>query len=229
MRALPSRRVGLAALIAAAVALAAGGIAYASIPDANGVIHGCYNPNGAKGTNGTGLNIIDTASASCGKSMQPITWNQKGPTGGSGPAGTKGTTGAAGPTGPTGATGPSDAYTNYSTGILIGDTDTVTVASVTLPPGSYTLSGSVRATNSSTDSAGTDIVCRLISFGTLNANPGNGDFQNDNQIDTFPLIGDVTTTNAQTAVFFHCLALGSDMHVDGTLIATKVGTITPSE
>jgi hypothetical protein len=229
MRALLSPRVCLAALIAAAVAVAAGGIAYASIPDANGVIHGCYNPKGAKGTNGTGLNIIDSASASCGKNMQPISWNQKGPTGGVGPTGAKGTTGPTGPSGPTGATGPSNAYTNYNTGILIGDTDTVTVASVTLPPGSFTLSGSVRATNSSTDSAGTAIVCRLVSFGTLNANLGNGDFQHDNQYDTFPLIGDVTITTDQTAVFLRCLALGSDITVDGSLIATQVGTITPSQ
>jgi hypothetical protein len=37
-----SRRTSVLALIVAVVPALAGGVAYASIPDANGVIHGCY-------------------------------------------------------------------------------------------------------------------------------------------------------------------------------------------
>lgn len=77
-------------VLALAVSGAVFGIAsavQASIPDASGVIHGCYNPNGANATNGTTLNIIDSANASCGKNMQPIAWNQRGPTGRSGISG----------------------------------------------------------------------------------------------------------------------------------------------
>ena len=102
------------------------------------------------------------------------------------------------------------------------------MASVTLPPGSYTLAGAVRAFNESTDSAGTAIVCQFITAGSLNSIPGDGDFTDDDQVDTFPVIGDVTITTNQTPVFLRCLALGSDMHVDGTLIATQIATITPS-
>jgi hypothetical protein len=69
------------ALVAAFAALTVAGVAYASIPDGNGVIHGCYKPASAGATGGTPLNILDDASASCGTKMQPIAWNQTGPAG----------------------------------------------------------------------------------------------------------------------------------------------------
>ena len=75
-------------LLAVVVGLVAGAIAYASIPDSAGVLHGCYSPNGAKVTNGTTLSIIDSA-YSCAKGQQAITWNQ---TGAMGPAGQTGDT-----------------------------------------------------------------------------------------------------------------------------------------
>jgi hypothetical protein len=89
-------RLALALAICGAVA-AAGSIAYASIPDASGVIHGCYSANGAKGTGGAALSIVDDSSANCGKNLQPITWNQTGP---QGPQGVQGAQGPQGPAGP---------------------------------------------------------------------------------------------------------------------------------
>jgi hypothetical protein len=86
--------------------LAAGGIASAAIPDSSGVFHGCYSTNGAKATNGTQLNIIDSASASCNGTQTAITWNTTGPTGPAGATGATGQDGAPGGVGPTGATGP---------------------------------------------------------------------------------------------------------------------------
>src|SRR5205809_871138 len=79
--------------------LVLGGVAYASIPDASGVIHGCYSS-----TSGA-LRVIDTAlgqvcSAAAEKALN---WNQTGPTG---PTGSTGSTGPQGPKGNTGATGP---------------------------------------------------------------------------------------------------------------------------
>lgn len=76
-------------LLAVAVGLAIlfGGIAYASIPDGSGVIHGCY-------MNSTGrLKVIDSASQTCGTGETALNWNQTGPQGAVGPAG---------PTGPAG-------------------------------------------------------------------------------------------------------------------------------
>jgi hypothetical protein len=80
----------LAAFAIVLFALAAGGIAYASIPDGSGVIHGCYEKK-----DGT-LRVIDTGSGgSCSaKKENPLDWNQKGPRGAPGPTG---------PTGPQGA------------------------------------------------------------------------------------------------------------------------------
>jgi hypothetical protein len=60
----------------------AGGIAYATIPDGSGVIHGCYQKN--QGT----LRVIDTGTTqTCSSSEAPLTWSQTGPQGQPGPTG----------------------------------------------------------------------------------------------------------------------------------------------
>jgi hypothetical protein len=94
-RLLGSRGVAAAFVFLSAIAIA--GIAYASIPDANGVIHGCYRK-----TTGN-LIVIDSGGKGCEEGWKPVDWNQAGPTGPSGPTGPTGTTGATGPTGPPGA------------------------------------------------------------------------------------------------------------------------------
>ena len=67
---------GLWLVVASVGALAlAGGIAYAAIPDNQGVIHGCRN-NGSGG-----LRVIDSANASCTAAETPLNWNQTGPQG----------------------------------------------------------------------------------------------------------------------------------------------------
>ena len=103
-----SARTRLVALTLVALGILAGGVAYASIPDSNGVIHGCYLK--VLGT----LRVIDSPSQHCNSSFEvPIQWNQQGvpgTNGAAGPAGPTGPTGAAstvgGPTGAAGATGP---------------------------------------------------------------------------------------------------------------------------
>ena len=92
----------LIAVAAAVAALAAAGIAYATIPDSSGVIHGCYaNKDGS-------LRVIDTGSGgSCdAKKETPLDWNQAG---------------AAGPKGATGPSGTSHGYYAYG-GLLNGTT-----------------------------------------------------------------------------------------------------------
>ena len=94
-------------LIAAVSALAVAGIAYATVPDSGGVIHGCYaSKDGA-------LRVIDTgAGGACDpKKETALNWSQTGPTGATGPQG---------PTGPTGPTGTSHGY--YAYGGLLGGT-----------------------------------------------------------------------------------------------------------
>src|SRR5581483_7475182 len=99
------RRPGLRArwAIAGAVvgAAAAGGVAYATVPDGGGVIHACYGKI-------TGIvRVIDpSAGGRCFGPELPLDWNQKGPTGPTGGVGPAGPAGPTGPTGADGATGP---------------------------------------------------------------------------------------------------------------------------
>lgn len=60
----------------------------ASIPDGNGVIHGCIRNNGD-------LRIIDSATQTCSGAQTPLNFNQTGPQGPQGPVGPQGLTGAA--------------------------------------------------------------------------------------------------------------------------------------
>src|SRR5687767_6123232 len=68
-------------------------IAFASVPDANGVIHGCYHKSSGV------LRVIDNSSAQCNNNETPIQWNQAGPQGAPGPQGPEGPQGPAGPGG----------------------------------------------------------------------------------------------------------------------------------
>ena len=112
----------------------------ASIPDANGVIHGCYNISQAHGNPTGALRVIDTAkpNGNCASWETPLNWGQggtgatgpSGPTGATGPTGTtgpagptgqKGTTGTPGPSGQRGPTGPTGASGIYrASGYLTG-------------------------------------------------------------------------------------------------------------
>jgi len=70
------RRFRWAALITIVGTFAVGGIAYASIPDSDGVIHGCYK------TVGGALRVTDTsAGRSCTSGEKSLDWNQQGPQG----------------------------------------------------------------------------------------------------------------------------------------------------
>jgi hypothetical protein len=100
------------------LALAVGGVLFgiatavqASIPDANGVIHGCYNTSLAHGNPTGALRVIDTAkpNGNCASWETAVSWNANGVSGASGPTGATGPTGPRGPTGPAGPTGPKGA------------------------------------------------------------------------------------------------------------------------
>ena len=85
-------------LIGLLAAMLFAGVAWASIPDSNGVIHGCYlNRGGA-------IRVIDSgAGQRCTRQETPIEWNETGP---AGPAGQKGDPGDKGPPGDKGDPGP---------------------------------------------------------------------------------------------------------------------------
>jgi len=74
-------------LMGAGVAtVAMGVVAYASIPDATGTIHGCFRP----GHSGF-VRLVD--GSACLPGEQAIAWNQTGPAGPAGPPGPAGTAG----------------------------------------------------------------------------------------------------------------------------------------
>src|SRR5436190_344650 len=88
-------------VVAALIAAAAGaGAAFATIPDGNGVIHGCYQKSGGA------LRVIDAGVTNCAQKETSLDWNVKGAAGPQGPPGLAGMTGPAGATGAAGPPGP---------------------------------------------------------------------------------------------------------------------------
>ena len=119
-------RRNVVAYLALGVALgAAGGVAYSSIPDAQGVIHACYS-NTATGA----LRVIDTdGSGICRGDETALDWNQQG---------------QPGPTGHTGPQGPAGVALTYgrsrSGPVALPDAGQLkTIATLTVPGGSYAI------------------------------------------------------------------------------------------
>ena len=76
------RKTLVAVAAAGALVLTGGVIAYASIPDASGVIHGCR-----KNSDGS-VRVIDSdAGQTCANGWTALNWSQTGPQGPAGPAG----------------------------------------------------------------------------------------------------------------------------------------------
>ena len=136
------------------------GGALAAIPDANGVVHACYNV-----TNGN-TRIIDTAIETCKRHEVALAWNQQGPQGPAGPQGVPGPvgpqgpqgipgpTGPTGPQGPAGPAGPAGAAAIYfqQRTDWLGAIDTARVIhSLNLPAGTYLVTGSITAFGSDGD------------------------------------------------------------------------------
>jgi hypothetical protein len=94
-------RITFAGLVLAAALV--GGVAWATIPDAAGVINGCYRTSldDQKGQ----LRVVDDPD-SCRSNETPIRWNQEGPKGAAGAQGIQGVQGPKGDAGSTGSQGP---------------------------------------------------------------------------------------------------------------------------
>src|SRR4029450_7668841 len=90
------RLLVVASGIAATVALVAG-VAYGSIPDAQGVIHACYKTDSGQ------VRVIDGGAGLPREAA--LEWSQTGPQGLPGPKGDQGPKGDPGPPGPPGQSG----------------------------------------------------------------------------------------------------------------------------
>jgi hypothetical protein len=126
----------IAGIAAAVVLIGAGTVAYAAIPDAGGVVHGCYNKGGLLQDKGA-LRVVDKGER-CRANETAMTWSQTGPQGPAGPVG------AAGAKGDTGPAGFSDSYQDSNGLDLRGETK---VAELSLPAGAYAVFGKADVNN----------------------------------------------------------------------------------
>lgn len=192
-----SRRRRVVVLVPVLFALA-GGIAYASIPDSSGVIHGCYNKS-----SGT-LNVIDSSlTKSCPSGYLPLNWSQSGPTG---------------------PRGPSDAYLASDPGESIGfDT---TILSTTLPAGSYTLIAKTGVYNLGfADIIDCMLKSGTATLDNDTVRLDGADINNDNEF--LDLIGTTTLASSQT-ISIVCSDLestGAAASENAQLLATEVATL----
>jgi hypothetical protein len=134
------------------------------IPDANGVIHGCYS---------TKTGSLRVTASTCAKGEKALTWNQKGPKGSNGGQGPKGDQGSIGPPGPSNAFARfRDASTPISTGPISGTAlpASNTVLHLNLGPGSYAITGKLYIANAAPFQ--TSVVCQL--------NVTSGEYDNSN-------------------------------------------------
>lgn len=148
----PSRTTVIVGTIA--VALAAGGTAYAAIPNSTtGVITGCYQ------TLLGNLRVIDAqAGQRCNPFEKQLDWNQTGVPGPKGDTGATGPVGPTGPPGPSGQTGPqgpagtsgiSEAWWSGQENLTIGSGGTASspITDTDVTPGEYLISATVALTS----------------------------------------------------------------------------------
>jgi hypothetical protein len=133
MSVLTSKPLRLAVLAAVVVGVATVGVAYASIPDSNGLIHGCYSPNGSKANGGAQLDIVDSDVATCTKGQQAIAWDQT-----------------------------TSAYDDEGSKVIAGDHSWNTIESISVPAGAYVVSASLRL-NATSAPTSTEVTCVVTS------------------------------------------------------------------
>ena len=227
---------------AAALAVVSGSAAYAAIPDGSGVIHACYkssNPN--QGT----LHVIDmTKGQKCAVGESAIDWNQQGPQGPQGIEGQTGPQGSTGPQGPegpqgpqgpqgiqgekgdTGPAGPSSLPYAYMKRVQqvdlpnINNSNWVKVASLTLPPATYSVSftsWAVRTTDNDLN-----VVCDLKRSGSLIDQNRVAD-ANAASI----AMSEVVSSNSTSTVDVYCIATRDDTVIlNMRLIASEIQGVT---
>ena len=198
-----------AALIGALVLASVGGVAWATIPDSSGVIHGCYQKDNGQ------LRVIDPSSSkdknasSCRKEETPLDWSQTGPQG---------------PAGPQGPVGPSDGYVARPADATLTLTP-ATIGTLTLPAGSYVIGATARAVD--TNLQGT-VVCDLTSTDTSTETQSTmGTFGDINHRASLAM-SDATTLATGGTVTLSCYTLDPSAEIavrSVRLTAIAVGTL----
>jgi len=200
-------RPAILALVVAGALMVAGGIAYATIPDSGGVIHGCYDKSW-----GT-LRVIDTGKPqTCTKFESPLSWSQTGPQG------------SQGPQGPTGPTGPSDVWTvdGYGAadkGVGAAPNEETLATTPTLPAGSYFVQAETSLENGTATAM--DYVCDLVDS---EAHTYSEERATGSPWVTLPVQAVVTLASSDT-ISFECEGTSSPSEAFNTqLSAIAIGT-----
>ena len=171
------------------VMMSGAAVASASVPDAGGVIHGCYQSQADRSSSPmSGQLRVVKSSTDCRTTELAIQWNQTGPQGPQGPKGEAGPVGPVGPTGATGPTGadgvpgpigpagpagpigpagPSDAYTDWNgdSGDLSGDGRDV--VRLPLPSGKYVIVAKLSMWNADGDPQSGICTIGRVGLGTV--------------------------------------------------------------
>ena len=146
-----THRVGLLLLFTVAGLAVAGGIAYATIPDSDGVFHACVQKKDGK------VRLIDPSklgrAGQCKGKEKAVSWNQTGPRGPTGPQG------PTGKTGPTGATGLSGLQT--VTLASLSNSISPKEAAVLCPSGKRVISGGASILGGNVASGPTDLAATV--------------------------------------------------------------------
>jgi len=206
------------AALASTGALVGGGVVYAAIPGAGGVINGCYNA-----TTGV-LRVVDDGTP-CRTGENAISWNQVGPPGPPGPQGPQGSQGprgeqgipgepgAAGSQGPQGLQGPqgppgpasAPAYELAGVpGIYIGSAgrETKIIATVNLSKGRWAITAALDMDNGDSDFQ--RYGCDLVGAGFSGGRTGGRDLRLDGGEQGSVSLGTTAELAAPGAVSVSC-------------------------
>lgn len=149
-----------------------GGTALAQIPDADGVIHGCYARNGA-------LRVIDAPSRTCKRGETAISWNQEGQPGEQGLPGEPGTPGTPGEDGTDGTSVV--ARLRWTGNVTLGDTSPLEFSLGPWEQGATDLNEIIPGTITLTAGPRTGSECGFANLRVQVRVPGWGDAQPPHQ------------------------------------------------
>jgi hypothetical protein len=213
--------------VAAAALLVVAGVAYATIPDSGGVIHGCYSRSGGS------LRVIDASVTNCSKTETALDWNlqgQQGPQGTNGaagpqgPAGPQGAPGPQGPAGPAGPSGLSHGYLASTSSVPISQAPAFSEVALLsgVPDGNYMVSAQIGAV----DSGGSNpaIRCRVsvngsVLSGTDSKAPGVDDEA------TLTIVSAAAMNGGGNSVSVSCETVDSTTTADANLTLVRVDTL----
>ena len=218
----------LVAALVATVAVIAATAAYAAIPDAGGIVHGCYDKASGQ------LRVTDTDTNTpkgCSSKEAALNWNQQGPQGLQGipgQQGAKGDKGDPGAQGPKGDPGPTNVIVLSKPGQQVLGSAPTSVGTMGPLSGKWLISAKVGYVSLFSN---TEVKCALNGGGfnldNSAATPGEGPsivFGGSIYEATVPLIG---TLDSGGYVAVLCSAGGSGGIADNVVVtATKVTDVT---